>query len=666
MMKLLSATLAGAAALCLAAASWAQEPDATPPVVPDLPDLQEQETAADIPLPDPGPAEGLDAADVEAWLDGYMPYALASGDIAGAVVTVVSDGDILLSKGYGYADIETRTPVDPSRTLFRPGSVSKLITWTAVMQLAEQGRIDLDADINTYLDFDIPAIDGPVTLRHVLRHTPGFQESVKYLMLDSEEGFLELGEYLRGNVPEVLFPAGEVPAYSNYATALAGHIVAEVSGMSFDDYVEANIFEPLGMTRSTFRQPLPEGFDAEMSSGYMRASDGDPRPFEMVTPAPAGSMSATGDDMGRFMIAHLAGGGPILGEDAARAMHTEADRKFPPLNAMTLGFYEQDRNGVRSVGHGGDTTLFHSNLHLYLDEGVGLYISMNSTGRNGASGRIRNALFEGFTDRYFPVEADERPTLDTAAEHGRMMAGSYENSRVIRTNFLASVYLMGQIKVGLNADDELVTDFMRTPAGAPKRWREVEPFVWQEVGGADRLAARVEDGRVTGFSMEPVSPFMAFTPVPWQRSSALLMPLIGIALGALALTVVLWPVRAVVRWRYRAPFPLEGRRAWAWRAVRLGALLSLAHLGLWMFLVTSSMSNLSRMTDALEPWVLALLIGAIIPLSALAVSVWNAVAVWTGPSSWFGKAWSLVIVASFVILVWFLAAAGFLSFTLAF
>jgi hypothetical protein len=144
------------------------------------------------------------------------------------------------------------------------------------------------------------------------------------------------------------------------------------------------------------------------------------------------------------------------------------------------------------------------------------------------------------------------------------------------------------------------------------------------------------------------------------------MPLIGIALGALALTVVLWPVRAVVRWRYRAPFPLEGRRAWAWRAVRLGALLSLVHLGLWMFLVTSSMSNLSRMTAALEPWVLAMLIGAIIPLSALAVSVWNALSVWTGPSSWFGKAWSLVIVASFVILVWFLAAAGFLSFTLAF
>ena len=122
----------------------------------------------------------LNRADVEAWLDGFMPYALERGDIAGAVVVVVKDGQVLLQKGYGYADVAKRTPVDPETTLFRPGSVSKLFTWTAVMQLVEQGKLDLDADVNEYLDFEIPARDGkPVTLRQIMTHTAGLEETAR-------------------------------------------------------------------------------------------------------------------------------------------------------------------------------------------------------------------------------------------------------------------------------------------------------------------------------------------------------------------------------------------------------------------------------------------------------------------------------------------------------
>ena len=98
----------------------------------------------------------LNKTDVDAWLDGYIPYALARGDIAGAVVVVVKDGQVLTQRGYGFSDVEKRTPVSPETTLFRPGSVSKLFTWTAVMQLVEQGKIDLDKDVNAYLDFKIP------------------------------------------------------------------------------------------------------------------------------------------------------------------------------------------------------------------------------------------------------------------------------------------------------------------------------------------------------------------------------------------------------------------------------------------------------------------------------------------------------------------------------
>jgi len=123
----------------------------------------------------------IDAGDVDTWLDGFFGFALPRGDVAGAVVVVVKDGKIVTQRGFGYADTKARKAVDPDRTLFRVGSVSKLFTWTAVMQLVEQGKIDLDADINRYLDFRIPAFQGkPVTMRNLMTHTGGFEESLRY------------------------------------------------------------------------------------------------------------------------------------------------------------------------------------------------------------------------------------------------------------------------------------------------------------------------------------------------------------------------------------------------------------------------------------------------------------------------------------------------------
>ncbi|HEX2993227.1 MAG TPA: serine hydrolase, partial [Anaerolineales bacterium] len=209
------------------------------------------------------------AAEMEAFLDGVIDSQMKENHVPGAVVTVVKDGVVFLSKGYGYADLETRVPVDPERTLFRPGSVSKLFIWTAVMQLVEQGKLDLNADINHYLDFTIPnTFSEPITLRHVLTHTSGFEEVNQDLVALHPEGMLALGEYLAKNLPARVFPPGSVMAYSNYGASLTAYIVERVSGLSFDTYVEQNIFVPLGMDHSTFRQPLPESLSTEMASGY--------------------------------------------------------------------------------------------------------------------------------------------------------------------------------------------------------------------------------------------------------------------------------------------------------------------------------------------------------------------------------------------------------------
>src|SRR6478609_5391678 len=158
-------------ALILTAAGFSSAAFAIEPGVPLSPPATTESTAAPAnPQSQAGSAVPLTKADVDVWLDGYLPYALRTADIPGAVVTVVKDGQLLTARGFGYADREKRTPVDPDRTLFRPGSVSKLITWTAVMQLVEQGKLDLDADVNTYLptDIQVPPRDGkPITLRNI-------------------------------------------------------------------------------------------------------------------------------------------------------------------------------------------------------------------------------------------------------------------------------------------------------------------------------------------------------------------------------------------------------------------------------------------------------------------------------------------------------------------
>src|SRR5208283_3828087 len=142
----------------------------------------------------------LSPADLEAFLDGFVPYALKNADIARLTLVVVKDGQILLKKGYGYADVKTNRPMDPDLTLVRSGSTSKLFTWTAVMQLVEQGKLDLDRDVNDYLDFKIPATyPKPITLRNIMTHTSGFEETVKDMWLSSPNEIIPIGDYLKAH-----------------------------------------------------------------------------------------------------------------------------------------------------------------------------------------------------------------------------------------------------------------------------------------------------------------------------------------------------------------------------------------------------------------------------------------------------------------------------------
>ncbi|MGI9086193.1 MAG: serine hydrolase domain-containing protein, partial [Chthoniobacterales bacterium] len=453
-----------------------QVPSIAPPTV--VPPTGAPETGAKAPqMPERG-AHALTKEDVEAWLDGFMPYAIQRGDIAGAVVVVVKDGQILLPKGYGFADVAARKPIDPERTLFRAGSVSKLFTWTAVMQLVEQGKIDLDADVNGYTDLKVPALDGkPITMRNLMTHTPGFDETARGLIFPDAKQLPALGDVLKRWIPPRVTVAGSTPAYSNYGAALAGYIVERVSGQPFDDYIEQKIFAPLNMQHATFRQPLPERLQADMSNGY-KVGSGEPQRFEIVNVPPAGSLSVSGADMGRFMIAHLqngaGGSGRILQEATAIKMHTTANTMIPPLNRMLLGFYESNIDGRRVISHAGDLEWFHTDLNLLPDDGTGIFISMNSAGKEGAAHPIRTMLFQQFMERYFPGPLPEgKVDANSAKAHAQLMAGRYNLSRGSRTNFLALLSLFGQIHVTASADGAITIPALKGGNEQPKKWLEI-------------------------------------------------------------------------------------------------------------------------------------------------------------------------------------------------
>ena len=598
-----------------------------------------------------------------------MPYAIERGDVAGAVVTVVKNGEVIFAKGYGLADVEKHKPVDPERTMFRPGSISKLFTWTAVMQLVEQGKLDLDHDVNEYLDFKIPPrSDGPITMRNIMTHTPGFEEQIKALIVSDPKQLVPLKVYAEQKTPVRIFKAGSTPAYSNYATALAGYIVERISGQPFDDYLDAHLFKPLEMSHATFRQPLPAALEADMSKGYALASQ-PPKPYEIVIAAPAGSLAASGVDMAHFMIAHLEGGeyhgARILGAETLKMMHETPTDMIPPLNRMMLGFYEQNYNGHRIISHGGDTVYMHSYLHLLLDDHVGLFVSVNSQGREGAAGAIRGALFDDFLGRYFPAAPDTRDVdAKTAAAHAKLMAGYYESSRRAETSFVSILGFASPFKLSVDKDGFLTAPSFKGRNGAPRRYREVAPFVWRDVDSGWRLAAKVVDGHVQRFSIDEISPFTVYEPVRWWRSASWLVPSVEIGFAALLVTTLLWPIAAIVRRRNHLKLALVGRDERGRVLSRIGAAaVTLVSLG-WLALFMLLSARTGLLGPGLDPLLFLMHLLSILGyVGGAIVLIWAATIAWTGKRSWPGRVWTSVLAVSGVVMLWMAWVYHLTSFT---
>ena len=555
----------------------------------------------------PQPPRGLELTktDFETFLDALIPSQLRNRDIAGAVVSVVKDGQVLFQKGYGYADVEAKKPVLPDQTLFRPGSISKLFTATAVMQLVEQGKLDLDGDINQYLDFAIPKTYAqPVTLRQLLTHTGGFEETLKNLFVAHENDIKPLRSYLVNEMPARIFPPGKIPSYSNYGFTLAGYIVEGVSGEKFESYIENHILKPLGMNHSTFDQPVPAQLVPQMSKAYLNGSK-KPRDFEWVQAAPAGALTTTAADMTRFMIAFLQDGSvdgvSILKPQTVRQMETRQFEFQPMLPGLGITFMEYLIDPVRIIAHGGDTVYFHSDMILIPDAHFGYFLSYNSLGKDVGGGR--GEVWRTLVNRYFRSKSELKIDFDlnTAKSDGRAVSGLYEGTRRGETTFLRILALADQFKVKSDEKGVLRVEGMKNQSGELQRWSEIAPLVYREVDGLEKIGFR----RDASGNIAEILPFPAIYEgqrVPWYVSKTFIGFLVGGSLFLALLTVVLWPVAVIIRKRYQRPLFSTKRDRVLYVLSRVVCLAEVLFVLAPILTLSQGLEHIVILGDAINPW----------------------------------------------------------------
>lgn len=513
-----------------------------------------------------------DPIEMEAFMDNLLKKEIDENHIAGAAVAVVKDGKLFFDKGYGYANLENNIPVDPEKTLFKIGSVTKLFTWTAVMQLVEQGKLDLDADVNTYLDFRVPdTYPQPITLRHLMTHTAGFEDLHVDMVTLDVNGIKPKGAWLAFHIPARVFPPGEVVSYSNYGAALAGYIVARISGESYSQYVQEHILNPLGMKSSTAQWPTPQNLRANESVGYMYQNNAFqvfPRLYGPTDLFAIGAMKSTVTDMARFMIAHLQSGRysdaeipevRILDEATAQQMHTTLRAPAPGMLGNAYGFFEFSENGQRVIGHSGEGEPMESMLFLLPGQNVGVFVVYNSMG--GSKLTSQHLGFQrAFFDHYYPAPSVQpiQPPVDFTQRADRFV-GSYRWARHAYTTFEKYMALFSPtIEIKNPGDGTLL---VVTPWLPRFNVVEASPLYFRQADGPFHIAFREDRQGHIAYLSTDFTPQFDFEKVQWYQTVGFNMPLL---LTSLLLLLTVLPVALVRTIRNRhQPSPRAVRIATA-------------------------------------------------------------------------------------------------------
>jgi CubicO group peptidase (beta-lactamase class C family) len=576
-------------ALCILVPARALPPQ-TPPATKTVPPAAETE-AKPTPTP-PAAAHPLEKGDLESFFDGLVPLQMERSDVAGATVLVMKDGKELLKKGYGYTDITKKTPVDPDTSMFRLASISKLFTWVSVMQLSEQGRLDIDADVNNYLDFKIaPAFGKPITLRNLMTHTGGFEEVVHDIIFVDPKKAHSLRDFMIQNQPRRMYPPGEIPAYSNYGVGLAGYIVERVAAEPFEQYVSEHIFLPLGMKHSSFNEPMTAELAPYVSDGYRATTEKPAIGFEIFNPAPAGGISSAAGDMEKFALALLNGGEldghRILRTETRDAMWTRQFGTSDSLPPQCMGFYQTWRNNLHFIGHDGDLLAFHSMFLLEPAQKLVIFVSYNSA---GSAGRNRAELLDGFADRYFPAYTP--PAFQTIpTDQLKDIAGNFQSTRRADSTKLAIGNPAGQSVFGVDKDGVLTIDTAKDLRGHTRKWKPIGKDLWQAAGEQARLfAIRDSSGRIVRIAVN--FPGVQLQRVPWYENKSFVGVCAVLSLLILLPVVIASLVRLGRRLSFRNRAPLKPQPGTLWITIgpRLAAFFWIV-VAIWLAALATTLQN---------------------------------------------------------------------------
>jgi CubicO group peptidase (beta-lactamase class C family) len=498
------------------------------------------------------PGEALPAPELEAYVDGLVKDAMDREHIVGVTVAIVQNGQVILKKGYGAASLSPARKVDPDTTLFRLGSISKTFTWIALMREVEAGRVRINAPINLYLPESLWAHDQgyrtQVTVLNLMDHSAGFEDrALGHLMERNPARERSLADYLRQERPRRVHAPGQMSSYSNYGAGLAGEAVTYVTGRPFERLLEDEIFTPLALRHTTFREirpaerglpgPMPQALAADAADGYRWTSTGfAKRPYEYIGHlAPAGSASSTAGDMSRYMMALLNGGvldgATLYGPKAAEAFRTPIRRTPPGINGWRHGFMEYDLpGGFEGYGHAGATLSFMSNMVLVPDLHLGVFIGANTETGAGLANRFGPRIVQQF---YAPPLDFPRTGNPGLTQFRGLYEGHYLGTRRAYGGLEA---LIGRAIAGM---DVSVTDDGRlvTVAGGQVRaWvPEGEPDAGRfvAVNGPERLVLDMSAGRASRILVSTNTQVFERTGF-WDAPPTLLAVGIATALAALA------------------------------------------------------------------------------------------------------------------------------------
>jgi CubicO group peptidase (beta-lactamase class C family) len=424
--------------------------------------------------------------EIESFVDHFIQERMGTYHVPGLVVVVVDGGKQVLSKGYGFADIERQVPMT-ALTNLRAGSVSKPVIATAILQLVERGLIRLDAPVSEYIqDLDLTDAFGPAsTVAQLLTQQGGYTDDILLSHSPTQANWQPLQEYLAANLPRREIQPG-IMSYSSWNYALLGDVIEKVTGLPYDQAIARNIFQPMRMENSTFTQPLPDGNRGNLATGYYFQQDEYKIvPMDFVRLSPGIGLVTNGEDMGRYMQTLLNDGRindtQVLQSEPVQALLTRQAGAYPSSRGRTYAFSEITFSGRQVLYHSGNGIGFASEMILAPEHGFGIFVSVNHRMLNRdlsnwtPAAAIIRELEIAVLEKMLPETPSNSTLFDPlpdAAQRVQRYVGHYQTADASRHNFTQIAALLNYVDVWDNLDGTI------TIFGTPLV--EVEPLVFQD------------------------------------------------------------------------------------------------------------------------------------------------------------------------------------------